>query len=71
MLPAPSHPPKFTAEQVCEIMALACKNPKDYGYILSHWSQNALAKAVIKEGIVENISQRQIGRFLKSGGYSS
>ena len=52
-------------------MALACKNLKDYGYILSHWSQNALAKAVIKEGIVENISQRQIGRFLKSGGYSS
>ncbi len=69
--PRPGHPPKFTAEQVCEIMALACKNPKDYGYILSHWSQNALAKAVIKEGIVENISQRQIGRFLKSGGYSS
>ena len=56
--PRPGHPPKFAAEQACKIMALACKKIKGYRFIFSHWSQNVLAKAAIKEGIVENISQR-------------
>ncbi len=68
--PRPGAPPKFKAEQVCQIMALACEKPENHGYILSHWSQNALAKAAMDKNIVESISQRQVGRFLKSGRYS-
>ena len=69
--PRPGQKPKFTSEQVCQIIALACENPEDHGYPLSHWSQNALTKAAIEKGIVNSISQRQVGRFLKSGRYKA
>ena len=68
--PRPGAVPKFTAEQVCQIIALSCDKPEGHGYIISHWSQNALAKAAMEKGIVESISQRQVGRFLKSGRHS-
>ena len=69
--PRPGHPPKFTAEQICQILALACDKPEDHGYPFSHWSENALALAATEKGIVSSISQRQVGRFLKSGRYTS
>lgn len=69
--PRPGHPPKFTEEEVCKIMALACEKPEDHGYMLSHWSQNALVRTAVKEQTVTSISQRQVGRFLKSGRDSS
>ena len=65
--PRPGAVPKFTAEQICQIVALSCTKPEDSGYCLSHWSETSLAKASIEKGIVESISQRQVGRFLKSG----
>ena len=69
--PKPGHPPKFTAEQVCQIVALACDKPEEHGYPVSHWSENLLAMAAQDKGIVSSISQRQVGRFLKSGRHSS
>ena len=63
------HPIKFTAEQVCQIMSVACEKPQDSGHILSHWGAKQLAMEVEKRGIVESISKTQVGRFLKSGGY--
>ena len=63
--------PKFTAEQVCQIMALSCDKPEEHGYMFSHWSENSLAMAAVEKGIVPSISQRQVGRFLKSGRHSS
>ena len=50
-------PPKFKAEQVCQIMALACEKPEDHGYILSHWLQNSLAKAAIEKKRLLNLSR--------------
>ena len=67
----PGAPPKFSAEQVCQIIAMSCDKPEDHGYILSHWSENSLAMAAVDKGIVPSISQRQVGRFLKSSRYSS
>ena len=69
--PRPGAPPKFTAEQVCQIVAMACDKPEEHGYPLSHWSENSLAMAATDKKIVPSISQRQVGRFLKSGRYSS
>ncbi len=37
---------KFTAEQICKIIVLACEKPEDNGYAISHWFQNALAKVI-------------------------
>jgi putative transposase len=62
--PRPGIAPVFTAEQVCQIIALACELPPTH---LSHWTRAALVEAAVKRGIVEQISCTTIGRFLKSG----
>ena len=69
--PRPGAPPKFTAEQICQIVALSCDKPEDHGYPFSHWSESSLAMAAVDKEIVPSISQRQVGRFLKSGRHSS
>jgi putative transposase len=60
-------PPKFSAEQVVQIVALACEDPQARGYPVSHWTPKEVAAEAIKRGIVERISERQVGRFLKRG----
>ena len=58
-------PPNFTAEQVTQIVALACIPPRDCGVELSHWTPSALAREAVKRKIVGSISAASIGRFLK------
>jgi hypothetical protein len=60
----PGCPPTFSAEQVCQSMALACETPPAP---LTHWTQEDVAREVVKRGIAEEISARSVGRFLKSG----
>jgi len=64
-------PPKFTAEQIVQIVAIACEDPQDSGYPVTHWSFQQIATEAAKRGIVESISERQVGRFLKSGRYQT
>lgn len=63
----PGAPATITAEQWCQIMALACSAPSESGRPISHWTPRELAEEAIKRGIVETISTRHVGRFLKSG----
>ncbi len=58
-------PARITAEQICAIVALACERPSDSARPVSHWSQQELADEAMKRGLVEQISQRSVGRFLK------
>ncbi len=58
-------PSTFSSEQVCKIIAVSCEDPQSYGHPLSHWTPTALQKEVISRKIVNTISARQIGRFLK------
>jgi putative transposase len=58
----PSH---FSAEQLCQIMAVACQIPETFGRPVTHWTPGELAAEVIQQGIVDSISARHIGRFLK------
>lgn len=58
-------PPTFTAEQWCQIMALACSDPKDSGRPLSHWTIREVADEAIKRQIVDPISACHVGRFFK------
>ena len=60
-------PATFSAEQWCQIMALAGESPEASGRPLSHWTPRELAAEAIKRGIVETISERHVGRFLNSG----
>ncbi len=63
--PRSGAPAKITPEQVCSIVALACEAPADSGLPISHWTQQELADEAMRRGIVEEISQRSVGRFLK------
>ena len=60
-------PPKFSAEQVTQILALACEPPQDSGRPVTHWTPRELAEEAKQRGIVRSISPRQVGRFLKDG----
>jgi putative transposase len=69
--PRSGAPPTFTAEQVVQIMALACEDPTLSGRPVSHWTPPELAAEAMKRGLVESISPSSIGRFLKSGGMTT
>ena len=62
---------KFTAEQITQIIAVACEPPDQSGRPVSHWTPRELADEVMKRGIVPSISVRHVGRFLKGGGASA
>jgi transposase len=61
----PGCPGKFTAEQVTQIVALACESPKLSGRPINHWTHRELRDEVIARKIVESISVAQVGRYLQ------
>jgi transposase len=61
----PGAPGKFTAEQVTQILALACEPPEQSGRPITHWTAHELADEVVKRGIVASISTTQVGRYLR------
>ena len=70
-LPRPGAPPIFTAEQVCQLMALACRKPEELGLPFTTWTPSELARSAVQEGIVTSISSASVGRFLKSGRFAA
>lgn len=65
--PRSGTPPTFSAEQIAGLIALACEEPARYGRPVSHWTPQELAEEAVKQGIVQSISPRSVGRFLKRG----
>ena len=63
----PGAPVTYSAQTLCQIIAVSCEDPLKCEYPLSHWTPQALRLEVIDRQIVSDISVRQIGRFLKSG----
>lgn len=63
----PGVPPTFSAEQLTQIIAVACEPPEQSGRPVTHWTPAELADEVIKRGIVETISPRHVDRLLKGG----
>lgn len=47
-------PGKFSAEQVAQMIAIACEVPQDSGYRVSHWTAQEIALEAEKGGIVTN-----------------
>lgn len=66
--PRPGAPVEFTAEQMCQLMALACIPPADCGRPITHWTARELAAEAAEQGIVKSISPRTVGRFFKRCG---
>ena len=65
--PRSGAPPKFTEEQLCQLLSVASEKPEDSGLPLSHWSLSSLAEELRKRNIVDSISTSQLSVFLKSG----
>jgi transposase len=65
--PRPGKPPTISAEQVCQIVAMACEPPAESARPISHWTGGEIADEIIKRGIVETISPRHAARILKRG----
>ena len=64
--PRSGAPSKFSAEELVQIISVACEPPKDSGRPVNRWTPSELADEVMGRGIVEEISPRHIDRFLKT-----
>jgi len=64
--PRSGRPDTFTAEQTCNIIAVACEKPENYGRPITHWTARELRDEVIQQAIVPSISVRQINRLLNA-----
>ena len=64
-LPRPGAPARITAEQRCQMEALACEAPEQYGRPISQWTSREIADELVARQIVERISPRHAERLLK------
>lgn len=65
--PRSGAPATFGAEQVCQIVALACEPPDVSGRPITQWTADELADEAVQRGIVPRISASSVARFLKGG----
>jgi Homeodomain-like domain len=64
--PRAGRTPRIAAEQVCQIVALACEAPEESERPITHWTGREIADEIVKRGIVETISPRHAARILKN-----
>jgi transposase len=64
-LPRPGKPPRITADQRCQIEALACEDPDGSDRPITEWTGREIADEIIKRQIVPSISSRHAARLLK------
>jgi hypothetical protein len=60
-------PDMFSAEQIVQIINLACTPPPAADRPVDAWTSRELADEAAKRGIVASISPRSVERFLESG----
>ncbi len=65
--PRAGAPATFTAEQIIQIINLACRPPEQLGRPVTAWTPRELADEAVKQGIVPAISPRSVERFLGRG----
>jgi transposase len=62
--PRGGSPGTFRAEQVTQILALACEPPNQSGRPIETWTGRELGDEVVNRGIVKSISTSQVNRYL-------
>lgn len=63
--PRAGAPLTYSAEQQCEIVALALRKPSEFDLPIEHWTNRELAEFADSEGIAAGISRRTVGRILE------
>jgi len=66
-LPRSGAPSRISADQLCQIVALACEKPGQSERPITHWTAREIADEIMKRGLVEHISPRHAARLLKRG----
>lgn len=62
--PRAGSPGMFTAEQVTQVLAVACESPELSGRPIDRWTHREVTDEVIARGIVTSISISQVGHYL-------
>lgn len=62
--PRSGSPGTFSAEQITQILAVACEPPEKSDRPITHWTRRELTDEVVKRGIVESISESYVGKLL-------
>lgn len=62
--PRSGTPATFSAEQIVQIINLACTSPRAVGRPVDAWTPRELADHAERQGIVSSISPTTVGRFL-------
>jgi transposase len=57
-------PNTFTPEQLVQVVAVACEDPRKSDREISHWTRRELADEMIERKTVDTISPRHVGRIL-------
>jgi putative transposase len=65
--PRSGKPRQITAEQECQILAMACEPPTASARPMSQWTGREVADEIKQRGIVDQISPRHAARLLKRG----
>jgi putative transposase len=66
-IPRSGKPSGISAEQVCQIVALACEAPSQSGRPISQWAGREVADEIVARGILPAISPRHAARLLQRG----
>jgi len=62
--PRSGSPGKFSAEQVTQVLAVACEPPERSGRPIDEWTGAEIADELVHRGIVASISTSQVNRYL-------
>jgi len=65
--PRSGKPAGISADQQCQIVALACAAPAASGRPISQWTGREVADEIVARGILPAISPRHAARLLKRG----
>jgi hypothetical protein len=63
--PRSGAPATYTPEQICAVIAMTCEKPSESERFIGNFALAPMADRPIRRGLVSNISQRSVGRFLK------
>ncbi len=59
----------YTAEQVYQIISVACERPEDSGLPISHWSLSSFADEVIKRGNITRKTNNEMEQTVENQSY--
>ena len=63
--PRSGRPPRLTSQERHEIVAMAYRDPADFGLERTHWSISSITQTALTTGRVERISETSVGTILR------